>query len=1038
MIRSAQNLCCRDARAIPFGRLRRAILESLLAGLLAVVALSATAADAVRGKALYGTTPGGTSCGNSNCHRADPSGNANRILKGANSPATIQNAINNDTGGMGIYQNNVLTATDVADIAAYLANPNGAAGPAATISPTTLSFGSIAVGGSSGNQTITLGNAGSAALSITAITVSGSSFAVAGGTCAAGGSVAAAGSCTMLVVFRPQAAGALSGSLGVTHNATGSPSTVSLSGTGTTAAATITTTPAALSFAAQNVGTSSASQTVTVSNTGSAPLNFTALTITGANAADFSRGGTCAVGTAVVAGAGCTAIITFSPQAAGGRSAALTLNSDAGNGVVNVALSGTGNAAAQAAVNPASLNFGSVAVGVQGTAQSVTVSNSGSAALTLGAIGVTNPQFAITGGTCASGGSVAAGSGSCTVQVNFAPTTGGTASTTLSIAHNAPNSPLMVALSGTGTVPAAPVAQLSPTTLNFSQVVGSPSLPQIAMLANTGTAPLSIVSIGLGGAAAVDYSIGAGSTCAAGGSVAAGSACSISLVFTPGTIGARNAMLSIVHGDTVRSPSTVALNGTGTSVPTGLLSVNQISLSFAAQSLGTTSAAQTVSVSNGGSAPLTLSSLAVGGANAGDFSLPAGTNTCTATTTLAVGTSCPVNVVFAPTAASGLRSASLAISAGSAGSASITLAGAAAPAAAPIVGLNPASLDLGPATTGQTAASKTVTLTNSGSAGLLISSLTASPAAFVMSHDCPSSLTAGAFCTLTVSFTPSVVGAASGTVALVSNAATSPNALALSGTGIAPAPATLAWLSAAAVTFADTAVGSQSAPQSIVLLNSGGSAALLQGFQFAGLASGEFRVDPSSTCVVGSGIAAGGNCMMNIVFAPASAGPRSGGMSVASNATPPPALNLIGNGISSGVPMLGLSPIAMTLTGQPNQPLQPQALVISSDGAAPLQVTAVQAGKDLALLDSGSTGGGNCRPAPFTLAPGASCTMVVNPLARSVSSTITVSSNASAQPAQVGVSGSSLTNVGAGGSAAGLLALAAIAWRRRRRSARGD
>jgi trimeric autotransporter adhesin len=1024
------------------GNCAQAKFRRLCSGLFAVLAITAATAPAlaqtanpVRGASLYANTPGGTSCANSACHRTNPASNANKILRGANSPTTIQNAINNNTGGMGIYRNNVLTPTDVADIAAYLGNPAGATGPVASLTPTTLSFASTAVGSTSGNQTVTLRNSGNAALAVSAITITSADFAIAGGTCAAGGSVAAGGSCTISVVFRPQAAGARSGSLSVTHNATGSPSVASLSGTATAATATVTVTPATLSFGAQNVGTSSTAQTITVSNTGSALLSFTGLSFTGANGGDFLRAGSCAVGSAVAVGASCTAVITFAPQAAGTRSAALTLASNASNSSVDVVLSGTANAAALPAVNPSSLSFGTVTLGVSGSAQSVTISNTGTLALVLGAITVTDPQFAITGGSCAVGGSVAAGGGSCTVQINFTPSAAGAASATLSVAHNAANSPLQVALAGTGTAPAAPVAQLAPAALSFSQVLNSPSPAQLATLMNTGTTPLVITSIGISGAAAADYALGSGSSCVAGGSVAAGASCSLSLVFTPSATGARNATLSVAHNDATHSPSTIALNGTGTASPSGLISVNQIALSFATQAFGSTSAAQTVTVSNSGSAALTLSSLAISGANASDFALTSGANACTATTTLLPAATCAVYAVFAPTVTSGGRTASLIVNGGAAGTATISLSGSAAPAAAPIASFSPPSLSFGAITTGQTSAAMTVSLSNSGSAPLLLTSLSATPAQFVLSHNCPASLAAAASCTLTLSFAPTAVGAASGLVTLVSNAANGPNTLALSGSGVAPAAAALNWLTGSTLSFADTAVGTQSAPQSLVLLNSGGSAATLQAFQFAGAAGNDFLIDPASSCAVGGSLASGANCALQVVFAPTSAGPRAASLSVSATATAPPAASLSGNGISSGVPVLGLAPTTITLTGPPNQPLQAQVLVIRNDGAAPLRVTAVQAGTGLGLLDASATGGGTCMPAPFTLAPGATCTLVVEPLASSINSSIQVASNASAQPAQITVSGTTLGNAGAGGSAGGLIALAAAAlWRRRART----
>lgn len=894
------------------GRPARLLLA--VAGIAAALAGPAQAADALRGKTLYNTTPGGISCANSSCHGTNVSLNRNKILRGANSPSTIQNAINGDTGGMGIYRNNVLTATDVADIAAYIGNPNVTAGaPVAAATPTALSFASTTVGSTTASQTVTLRNTGTAALSITAIAVSNASFVIAsGGSCAAGGSVAAAGSCTINVQFRPQSTGTLSGSLTVTHNATPTTTTVALSGTAT---------------------------------------------------------------------------------------AAVT---------------------AQPAVTPSALNFGSVAVGSRSAVQTVTVSNSGSGPLSLGAITVSNARFAIAGGSCASGGTVAAGGGSCTVLVDFAPTVTGAASGNLSIAHNASASPLLVALSGTGAAPAAPVAQLSPTALSYSQVINTASANQTATLTNTGNAPLLIGSISLGGTAAADYTIAAGSSCTSGGTVAAGASCSLLVSFRPSATGTRTAAIAISHDDTAHSPSTLSLNGTGTAQPTGQLAVNRLALSYAAQPLGSSSAAQTVTVSNSGSAVLSLSTLAIGGAQSSDFAIVAGSAPCSVGGSLAVGASCTVDVLFTPTVASGTRSASLSLAAGTAGSATISLSGTAAAAAAPILSLTPTSLAFGSVATGSTSPAQTAQLANTGTASLAIASLTPTSARYLLSHDCPASLAVGSHCTLTLRFAPTVNGSVAGAIDIASNAASSPDALALSGTGVTPVPATLGWVGSSSLSFPDTATGAQSAALALSLHNSGTSPAALDAFAFSGAAAGDYRVDPSSSCSSGGSLAGGASCSLQIVFAPITAGARSASLGVtSSNATPPTAASLSGNGVAGGTPLMVLTPSAITLSSLPNEPLQPQVLVIGNQGAGPLQVTGEATSSDLALLDSASTGGGSCQPLPFTLAPGASCTLVVNPLASQVDGTVQISSGSDSQ--SVPVTGTSLLNKGSAGSAGGLL-----------------
>jgi hypothetical protein len=443
-----------------------------------------------------------------------------------------------------------------------------------------------------------------------------------------------------------------------------------------------------------------------------------------------------------------------------------------------------------------------------------------------------------------------------------------------------------------------------------------------------------------------------------------------------------------------------------------------------------------VTLSNTGSAALTISTLSLGGTNAGDYALGSGAGSCAAGTALAVGGSCTVAISFTPTTASGTRTASLSANAGTAGTVTVSLSGTAAPAATPILSLSATALDFGSVSVGSSSATKTASLSNTGSAPLNLGSLTASPSVFALSHDCPAALGIGASCTLSLVYTPTAAGPSAGSVAIASNAASSPDSLALTGSGAAQAPAALGWLGSSNLSFPDTATGAQSSPLSLTLINGGASPALLQSFQLSGPAAAEFSVDPSSTCVAGSSLAGGSSCWLQIVFAPAAAGARSASLAIASDATPPPAASLSGNGVSSGVPVLTLMPTAMTLMSAPNQPLQPQTMVVRNDGAAPLQVSSMTADPGIALLDANATGGGTCAPPPFTLAPAGSCTVVVQPTGSMVNGKVNVASNASSTPASMSVSGTALTNAGAGGSAEGLLALLLaplLRLRRRRR-----
>ncbi len=124
----------------------------------------------------------------------------------------------------------------------------------------------------------------------------------------------------------------------MTDNASNSPQTVSLTGTGTGPGVSLS--PASLSFASQLVGTTSATQTVTLTNTSGATLSITSLSITGPNASDFVQTNTC--GSSVNAGANCTIKVTFTPAAAGSPTGTLTITDNAAGSPQKVALSGTG------------------------------------------------------------------------------------------------------------------------------------------------------------------------------------------------------------------------------------------------------------------------------------------------------------------------------------------------------------------------------------------------------------------------------------------------------------------------------------------------------------------------------------------------------------------------------------------------------------------------------------------------------------------------------------------------------------------------
>jgi len=197
---------------------------------------------------------------------------------------------------------------------------------------------------------------------------------------------------------------------------------------------------------------------------------------------------------------------------------------------------------------------------------------------------------------------------------------------------------------------------------------------------------------------------------------------------------------------------------------------------------------------------------------------------------------------------------------------------------APAVGLSPSSLTFSTVAVGDTSAAKAVTVTNTGSATLDISSITTSGAfaQAASTKPCGSTLAVGQNCKIEVTFTPTQLGANTGTLSIYDNAANSPQAMALSGTGGVPAA-----LTPATATFSPTGVGSSSSAKVFTLTN-------YQNVTLTGITistTGEFSVS-STTC--GTSVAASGTCTIDVVFSPTQTGKLTGTLSVSDSASNSP------------------------------------------------------------------------------------------------------------------------------------------------------
>jgi pimeloyl-ACP methyl ester carboxylesterase len=735
--------------------------------------------------------------------------------------------------------------------------------PNIMLSSETIDFGTQPLS-SNTQKTVSVTNLGNAALTGILASVTGvnsSDFSIVGDDCS-NTSLSPNTSCLITLAFVPSAAGSRAASLTLSSNAAGSPKTANLIGIGAAPAVNLSTT--AISFSNQPVGTSSAAQAITVQNTGTALLPITSVALGGGNTGDFSQTNTC--GANLPAGTSCVVNVTFAPVTIGSKSASVILTDSLGSQSVTLAGTGTG---ALAILSPSSLSFPNQLVGTPSTAQSLTLSNSGNVALNVTSISVTganSSDFAQTN-NCRAG--VAAGS-SCTINVTFTPSGAGSRNATITVVDDTGTQ--NAAVNGIGT---APVVSLSASNITFAaQAIGTTSPTQAVTLSNSGNGALAISSLSVTGANAADFA--QTNTCGTG--VAAGSTCTININFTPTATGSRTAFITISDNAGAQN---IALSGTGL-INGPAVQLNPTSLSFGIQAVGTTSSARTINVTNVGNVALSITSISVTGTNRANF---VQTNTCG--TSVAVGAACTVSVTFTPSAA-GPRTAAVTLK-GGAGTQTVTLDGTGQAA----LGVSPTSIAFGNQALGSMGTTHTVTISNNTGVLVNIAAIAVNgtnPGDFQQtSSTCGPTLAFNSSCTINLVFAPSALGARTATLTIVDDATNSPQAVALSGTGIVPVAVTPASLA-----FAGRAVGTTSASKNVTIKNNLPTILTISSIVFGGANPSDFT-QSATTC--GTTLAAGANCTVSIVFAPTAVGSRSAVLNITDGAiTSPQSVALTGAG----------------------------------------------------------------------------------------------------------------------------------------------
>jgi hypothetical protein len=496
--------------------------------------------------------------------------------------------------------------------------------------------------------------------------------------------------------------------------------------------------------------------------------------------------------------------------------------------------------------------------------QLLTITNPSASTLTISNVVAAGLGFSVTGVSLPI--TIPAGQ-SKTLNTNIVPPATGSLSGSITLTNNSATPSVVVGLSGAGASAGQPGISISPASVAFGNVnVGVPS-SQTLTVSNTGSTTLTISNITAAGAG---YTV---SGFALPVSIAAGQTSAFAAIFTPNTTGVSSGSVMITS-NAPSSPTSVGLTGTGVQ---GQLTANPGTVAFGNIAVGSTGS-QTINLTNGGSASVTISQASVSGTGFAISGL-------TTPLTLTAGQTTSFTATLVPSVP-GALTGTLTINSNAPNP--ITTIPLNGTGAQPTIVLTPASVSFGSVTVGAPN-SQTILVQNTGNATLTVSQATASGAGFSISGlAIPSTIAAGTSKTFNISFGPAAAGAVSGSVSLVSNAPGSPTAIPLSGTGVASTMSLNA--STTGVAFGNAAVGSNSS-QNVTLTNSGNSTVTITSVNVTGTGFS------SSGVTAGQTIGAGQSATLGVIFTPTSAVTVSGTVTVTSNATNSPiSISLSGTG----------------------------------------------------------------------------------------------------------------------------------------------
>jgi hypothetical protein len=417
--------------------------------------------------------------------------------------------------------------------------------PAVTLSPVTLSFGSVVLGSTSAKKTVKLTNSGTAALFVGAFAASGDYAQV--NKCPT--SLAPGATCAITVTFSPSVAGTVPGALTIMDSAGNSPQVVSLKGVGVSV---LSVAPSSISFGTSTVGVTSPPSIVTLTNNSASSQSFNFVA-----SADFaaSPSGSQACGSNLAAGASCTIAVTFTPSQNGSLGGTLAISAGSfQTQLVMLSGSGTGGAISPLSFSPTTITFASQPISTTSPVRTLTATNTSSSSVNIISYKASGDFAAMGSGAKPCRGKLAVNA-KCTLSVTFTPSVIGQIEGSVALVTNSSVNPLIYDLAGTGVEPVT----LNPTDLTFGpQSIGTTSAPQTVTLSNHQAITLSVFSLVGSG----NYSVFPGGNAPCGQSIGAHSTCTFQVTFAPTNTGAIQGAASIVHNAS-GSPQVVKLTGTG-------------------------------------------------------------------------------------------------------------------------------------------------------------------------------------------------------------------------------------------------------------------------------------------------------------------------------------------------------------------------------------------------------------------------------------------------------------------------------------------